>query len=57
MKKSYSGHSPLRVPDNWTGQYRTLVIQINNMMDDIYRKLNDLKKEIEELQEEGEGDG
>lgn len=56
MKKSYSGHVPVRVPAGWTEQNRAMVIQINNLFDDLYRRVNDLKKEIDKLKE-GEDDG
>ena len=57
MKKSYSGHMPVRVPQGWKDQNRAMIIQINDLFDDLYRKINDLKKEIEKLKEEGEDDG
>ena len=29
-------HQPLRVPQGWTGQDRALVIQLENILDEIY---------------------
>ena len=57
MKKSYSGHVPVRVPAGWTDQNKTMVIQINNLFDDLYRRINELQKEVDKLKEEGEDDG
>lgn len=57
MKKSYSGHVPVRVPSGWTDQNKTMVIQINNLFDDLYRRVNELQKEVAKLKEEGEDDG
>jgi len=57
MKKSYSGHVPVRVPAGWTDQNKTMVIQINNLFDDLYRRVNELQKEVDKLKEEGEDDG
>ena len=38
MNKSRQ-HQPLRVPANWTGQDRALVIQIEHLLDEIYSLL------------------
>ena len=57
MKKSYSGHVPVRIPNGWTDQNKTMVIQINNLFDDLYRRVNELQKEVDKLKEEGEDDG
>ena len=57
MKRSYKGHTPVRVPSGWTDQNKAMVIQINNLIDDLYRRVNELQKEIDKLKEEGEDDG
>ena len=44
-------HEPLRIPEGWEGQARSLVTQLELMMDDIYRRLGKLKEEIDELKE------
>ena len=36
-------HEPLRTPDGWTGQNKMLVAQMEEMLDDIYRRLGKLK--------------
>lgn len=36
-------HKNLRVPDNWRGQDRTFVIQLEQILDDIYNNLNSVK--------------
>lgn len=47
-------HEPLRVPDNWRGQDRQLVIQLERLLDDIYQKLgfdaSGIEQEIADLQ-------
>lgn len=57
MKRSYSGHVPVRVPDGTYREMKMMVIQINNLIDDLYRRVNDIQKEIDKLKEEGEDDG
>ena len=44
-------HEPLRVPESWTGQERRFVSQLEEILDDLYRRfgrirLNDLNKEL-----------
>jgi len=36
-------HEPLRTPDGWTGQNKMLVAQLEEMLDDIYKRLGKLK--------------
>ena len=43
---------PLRVPSGWKDQEKSLIIQIENALDEIYRKLGDLEQKVKELQEE-----
>lgn len=57
MKRSYSGHVPVRVPNGWTGEARAMIIQLNSMIDDLYRRINELRKEVDKLKEEGEDNG
>ncbi len=44
--KTYQ-HETLRVPRGWTDQDKALVIQIDHILDDIYKKLGQLKEAIE----------
>ena len=44
-------HEPLRVPAQWTGEARSLVIQMNSVLDDAYWRIGDLTKKVKELQE------
>ena len=57
MKRSYSGHEPVRVPNGWTEQDKKLVIQINNLFDDLYRRILSLQKRIELLEKEADDNG
>ena len=54
MNRSYSGHVPVRVPAGWTDQNKAMVIQINSLFDDLYRKIAELQKEVKELKETDE---
>lgn len=38
-------HEPLRVPSNWTGQEKMLVVQLEEILDDIYRRFGRLRFE------------
>lgn len=33
-------HDPLRIPERWTGQDRSMVIQLERILDDIYAHMN-----------------
>ena len=58
MGKITSGHAPVRVPVGWKDQNKALVIQINSLFDDLYRKIAMLQNEINEMREEDDnGDG
>ncbi len=51
-------HDPIRVPSNWTGQERTFVAQLEQILDDIYRRfgrltLADLSEETAESLKDG----
>lgn len=48
--KSIRGHEPLRVPEGWNGQSRALVVQLEHVLDDIYRRFGRLR--MEDLSEE-----
>lgn len=50
MKKQ---HEPLRIPERWQGQDRTLVGQIDRILDEIYNMLGNLEKRIAELEKQG----
>ena len=57
MKRSNTGHVPVRIPAGWTEQNRAMVIQINGLFDDLYRRINELQKELEKLKNtEGDED-
>lgn len=47
-------HEPLRVPHGWEGESRALVIQLERILDDTYRRIGDLTKQVKALQEEEE---
>lgn len=49
-------HETLRVPEGWNEQSRSLVIQLEGILDDIYWRLGDLREAIKNLQQEGEGE-
>lgn len=51
MKNSHQNQR-LRVPNGWTGEARSLVIQIETILNDLYAKIEKLKKEIEQEEEE-----
>ena len=45
---------PLRVPENWKGQDRAMIVQLERVLDDVYRRLGSLDKRVQTL--EGESD-
>ena len=51
-------HPPLRVPEGWQGQSRALIIQLEQILDDIYARLpergaiKDLEERVTALEEE-----
>lgn len=47
-------HQPVRIPAGWTGQDRAMVIQVDDLFDDVYRKLGGLgKNETTEIRGSG----
>lgn len=46
-------HEQIRVPAGWTGQSRDLVIQLNRVLDDIYRQLGLIEQRLNQLENEG----
>ena len=52
QQKQIRQHEPLRVPDRWDGQARMLVIQIERLFDQLYAKVGELEKKVEELSSE-----
>ena len=52
QQKQIRQHEPLRVPERWTGQERSLVIQLEMLLDEIYAKLANLENRIKALEEE-----
>lgn len=57
MGKITSGHVPVRVPVGRKDQDKALVIQINRLFDDLYRKIAMLQNEINEMREEDDNGG
>ena len=47
-------HEPLRVPVNWTGQDRAFVVQLNNLLDEIYSLIGRLESQVGEIREDME---
>lgn len=47
-------HEPLRIPNNWTGQDRAFVVQLNNMLDEIYSLIGRLELQVKGLREDME---
>ena len=45
-------HEPLRVPQNWTGESRALVIQLESLLDELYRRIGDAERRLKALEEE-----
>lgn len=45
-------HEPVRVPAGWNGQSRDLVIQINRILDDIYKRIGLLEQRVKALEEQ-----
>ena len=44
-------HEQVRVPQGWTGQARMLVIQINNVLTDLYSKIGKIEERLKKLEE------
>ena len=42
-------HEPLRVPENWKGQDRAFVIQLERTMEDLYNRLGRIMETQTEL--------
>lgn len=40
---TYQQHEPLRVPDGWNANERKLIVQLEEILDDLYRRFNRLK--------------
>ena len=45
-------HEPLRTPERWGAQERSLVIQLERVIDDIYRNLALLKRDVDSLRQQ-----
>ena len=37
-------HEPLRVPQGWTGQNRALIVQLERILDDLYKQIGNLTR-------------
>ena len=44
-------HEPLRVPDGWKDQDRSLILQLDRILDEIYALLGRLEEKVKELEE------
>ena len=44
-------HQPLRIPQNWDQQERMLIVQLEHLLNEIYRKLGDLDRRVKALEE------
>lgn len=49
-KEKTPQRTPLRVPISWHGQDRAFVVQLERVLDDVYRHLFTLEKRIKELE-------
>ena len=49
MAKNTYQHQRLRVPRGWTDQDRALVIQLEQLLDDIYKQIGKNRKDIDLL--------
>ena len=49
--KSTIQHQPLRKPKGWDGENASLVMQIDRLFDDLYRRISLLEEKIRELEE------
>ena len=45
-------HEPLRIPENWKGQDRSMVIQLDRILDDIYVLISRLEERVKALEQE-----
>lgn len=45
-------HEPVRVPAGWSGQGKDLIIQLNRILDDIYRQLGLIEQRLNQLESE-----
>lgn len=44
-------HEPLRVPDGWKDQDRSLILQLDRILDNIYALIGRLEEKVKELEE------
>ena len=44
-------HEALRVPKGWVGEDKSLVIQLENILDDIYWRIGTLRDAMKKMQE------
>ena len=42
-------HQPLRRPANWTGQEASLIVQLESLMNDLYRLIGLLQEKADKL--------
>jgi hypothetical protein len=54
--KTVIQHQPLRTPQGWNGQEASLVMQIENLFNDVYRLISILQEKIKELESDSEGE-
>ena len=48
-------HEPLRIPVKWDANERAFVLQIERILEDIYRNLSLLKRKIDSLEQQING--
>lgn len=56
-KRMIPQHEPLRTPERWGQQERSLVIQLERVIDDLYRNIALLRREVESLRNGGTNNG
>lgn len=44
-------HQPLRTPAGWKDQEASLVIQIDRLLDEVYRMIGQIEKKLKEMDE------
>lgn len=47
-------HEPVRTPNNWNGQERDLITQLNRIFDDVYKNIGLLEQRLKAVEEENE---
>lgn len=50
--KEIPQHQPLRIPQGWNTQETQFVIQLERLIEDLYREIGLLKERVKKLEEE-----